>query len=97
VKCLIRNATDPCLVLLAYRAPPLKNGSSPADLLMGRKLRTTLPENPRNYHPKWPDLAKVLQLEEQSRQNQKLNFDIAKKARPLSSLKAGETVWVKGD
>ena len=42
-------------------------------------------------------MAKVRQLEEQSRHNQKLNFDIAKKARPLSSLKAGETVWVKGD
>jgi hypothetical protein len=42
-------------------------------------------------------LAKVRQLEEQSRQNQKLNFDIAKKARPLSLLKARETVWVKGD
>ena len=97
VKRLIRNATDPYLALLAYRATPLKNGSSPAELLMGRKLRTTLPENPRNYHPKWPDLAKVRQLEEQSRHNQKLNFDIAKKARPLSSLKAGETVWVKGD
>lgn len=97
VKRLIRNATDPYLALLAYRATPLKNGSSPAELLMGRKLRTTLPENPRNYYPKWPDLERVRQVEEQYRQNQKFNFDKARRARPLSQLNAGETVWVKGE
>ncbi|XP_062590681.1 uncharacterized protein K02A2.6-like [Saccostrea cucullata] len=97
VKRLIRNADDPYLALMAYRATPLKNGSSPAELLMGRKLRTTLPENPRNYYPKWPDLERVRQVEVQYRQNQKLNFDKSRRARPLSQLNTGETVWVKGE
>jgi len=29
--------------MLAYRSPPLRNGFSPSELMLGRKLRTSLP------------------------------------------------------
>ena len=34
---------DPDKLLMAYRTTPLENGYSPAELLMGRKVRTTVP------------------------------------------------------
>ena len=43
VKTLLSKSEDPYSALLAYHTSPLENGYSPAELLMGRKLRTTVP------------------------------------------------------
>ncbi|UYV82464.1 K02A2.6-like [Cordylochernes scorpioides] len=47
-KFILKKNQDPSLGLLEYRSTPLENGYSPAELLMGRKLRTTLPIAPEN-------------------------------------------------
>ncbi|KAL7846245.1 hypothetical protein AOLI_G00244370 [Acnodon oligacanthus] len=66
VKSLLRKAVDPYLSLLAYRATPLHNGYSPAQLLMGRRLRTTLPMLPALLNPALPD-AKIIARKENER------------------------------
>ena len=45
-KDLITKPEDPYLALLSYRSMPLHNGYTPAELLMGKRLRSTLPLAP---------------------------------------------------
>ena len=91
---LLKKSNDPFLALMAYRATPLKNGYSLAELLMGRKLRTTVPINPDLLRPKLPDFLTVISKEAQSREKQKKTYDIQHKAREPTVLTQGHAVWI---
>ena len=98
-KSLLTKAEDPYLALLAYRATPLEQGLSPAELLFGRKLRTKLPTVPSQFSPdegkekaKRKEFRKKDKLE---KQRQKRDFDRVHHARPASALQPGKPVWVK--
>ena len=43
IKNLLKKEGDPYLALLAYQSTPLEIGYRPSELLMSRKLRTTVP------------------------------------------------------
>ena len=94
VKSLLRKSEDPFLALMAYRATPLRNGYSPAELLMGRKLRTTVPITTDLLHPKLPDYSLVVDKEAQSREKQKKTFDSRHNAREPRVFTQGDTVWI---
>ncbi|XP_042072880.1 uncharacterized protein K02A2.6-like [Haplochromis burtoni] len=94
VKNLLKKAADPYLALLAYRATPLQSGYSPAELLMGRRLRTTLPMLPSQLEPTLPDNALLAQKEREKRMMDMANFNRRHRAKPLCSLSPGEQVWV---
>ena len=64
VKSMLNKATDPYLGLLFYRAIPLANGYSPAELLMGRKLCSTIPMISEMYKPNLPPHSEILQKEQ---------------------------------
>ena len=101
VKMLLKKNWDPYIALLNYRALPLQNGESPAELLMGRKqrtrLRTQLPALPcvldKKVGSEKLDLAK--ESEEIYRTNQERNFDQRHHAKDLPQLGPGDCVWIR--
>ena len=64
---LSKSSDDPYSALLAYHATPLENGYSPAELLMGRKLRTTIPTIQKQLLPCLPVKSAVKEKEEKIR------------------------------
>ena len=76
VKRLLRSSDNPHLAVLTYRATPMPwCGLSPSELVMGRKLRTTLPQSTKQLSPSWPYLPEFRRLNKQFKQRQKENFD----------------------
>lgn len=64
-KKLLKHSKDPFLALLAYRATPLPwCGRSPAELLMGRNIRSTLPMPTATLIPKWSYIPEFQQVNE---------------------------------
>ena len=55
VKNILKKEQDPTKALLAYRSTPLASGYSPAELLMGRKIKSTIPIIPQHLIPQLPN------------------------------------------
>ena len=75
VKNLLKKTSDPYKALMAYRATPLESGLSPADLLMGRKIRTRIPTSPSNLNPSWPYLEQFRENDASLKGRQKRDSD----------------------
>ena len=86
IKKLIKKEKDRNKVLLAYRSGPLACRVSPAELLMGRKLRTMVPTFHTLLDPKCVDAQKLRQKEDASKLKQKQYFDRRHLAKPLQPL-----------
>ncbi|UYV77709.1 hypothetical protein LAZ67_15002013 [Cordylochernes scorpioides] len=80
---------------MEYRATPLANGLSPAELLFGRKIRTMVPCTSSSLTPKTVDQSKLRGEEEQRKMAQKTSFDRRHAATKKAELIADEKVWVK--
>ena len=94
----ILEQADPAKALLVYRATPTQStGYSPAELLMGRKIRTTLPVLPQTLDPSWPDLANVRENDSKQKEQYKYYYDRRHGARNLQPLVPGEPVNVRVD
>ena len=75
VKNLLRKTSDPYKALIAFRATPLKSGLSPGELLMGRTIRTRIPNSQSNLNPCWPYLEQFRENDASLKDRRKRDFD----------------------
>ena len=81
---------------MCYRATPTSaTGISPAEMLMGRKIKTTLPSLNRNLTPKWPDRALIRRRDAEAKQQQA--YYKRHRVRDLPRLHHGDQVLLKLD
>ena len=95
VKRMLIKSKDPYLALLAYRTTPLENGYSPSELLMGRRLQSTLPIVNDELQPRQANNELLRQREIQYKQRQKFNYDKRHRASNLEKLEPNDNVYVK--
>lgn len=89
---------DPLIALMCYRSTPCATtGVSPAELLMGRKIRTTLPTLEKNLQPKWPNKKTIMQKDATEKAKQAFYFNRRYGARSLPPLHSGDAVVTKLD
>ena len=85
------------MALMAYRFPPCSiSGVSLAELLMGRKIKTTVPTLENNL-PKWPKRSVVREKNRREKCEVAFYYNLRHGARSLPVLRAGDTVLSKLD
>ena len=95
VKKLISNTDDPYLALLSYRATPLPwCGLSPAELLMGRRIRTDVPQIKKYLTPDWPHLKDFREKDKEYKLQQKHYYDQRHRTHTAVELPEGTPVWI---
>ena len=99
VKRLLRKSEDPpFLALLSDCATPLPwCNLSPAELLMGRRLRTTLPQTDDQLIPKWSFIPQFKRQNCEFKERQKTDFDRRHRARELPPILSDHDVWVSAE
>ena len=85
--------TDPLIGILEYRTTPLESGYSPAQLSMGRQLRSVLPTTQDNLKPKVISPNLVKESIKCSKQKQKDYYD--RQSKTLEPLKLGQSARIQ--
>ena len=83
---------------MTYRATPTSStGISPAELLMGRKMRTTLPILQGNLRPNWPNEDGIRQADAAAKQRQAYFYNRRNGVKILQPLSPGNSTLMKLD
>ena len=92
---LKKESANPHLALLSYRATPLPwYGLSPAELLMGRRVRTPVPQTDRHLTPQWPYLQEFREKDHKFKECQSRDFNKRHQVRKQPAVPQDTEVWV---
>ena len=98
VKRLLKRSNDPYLALPSYCATPLPwYDLSSAQLSMGRRMRTPIPQTNKLLVLCWAYLKTFREKNEQFKQTQKRNFDKRHWARELTPIPDDTEVWITSE
>lgn len=92
---LSKNDGDLLKALHVYNSTPFRNGGSPAELFLGRSIRSNLPVHPNQLVPTWPNFKEVEQDEEKANQKMAMHYNKRHRTRDIPSLDPGDHVFVK--
>ncbi|KAI0242749.1 hypothetical protein LSAT2_011307, partial [Lamellibrachia satsuma] len=87
---------NPFLGLMAYRSTPA-SGVSPAQLMMGRQMRTNLLVLGRKLRPKWPNHRDIGEADKKPKRKYSSNFNRRHSAHSLPDLEPGDNVRIRLD
>ena len=94
IKAILNKTDDEYLGLLSYRNTPQRNGFSPAQLNMGRKLKTRVPCHPGELRPCTPDADLVRRREKDYRKQMSMDYDRRHKVTEADELSPGDRAWL---
>ncbi|UYV63562.1 K02A2.6-like, partial [Cordylochernes scorpioides] len=95
IKQSFKKEEDCYLTLQANRTMPLESGYSPAELLMGRRLRTSVPAIESSLMPRYLDSEALQEREKRRVINQKRLYDKRHDVHSLPPLQQGDSVWIR--
>ena len=94
INAMLKKSVDPYSALLAYRTTSLECAYSPAQQLMGRQLRTSIPVMVSTLQTRWDKSKQLRDFQDNIKTRQTVDYDRYHRAQPLSTLSAGDPVWV---
>ena len=96
IKELLQDSPDPYLALVSFKTTPILWCSfSPAELLMGRQLRTAITTTKNQLIPQWSYLQKFREKDNKYKAKQRRDYNDKHRVRPQDPLLPDTSVWIK--
>ena len=98
VKGIIQKSTDPFMALLSYRSTPMPwYGLNPAELCMGRRIRSSVLQIKNLLAPTWTYIPEFSKKNSDFNEKQKRNYDWRYRVRDLPDIPDDTGVWIQSE